>query len=237
VPRCLLDIAIPLKNLWKKSTPPIFFNNNIPASPQPSSLSLDHWKPETSDSSRPSRWIPTHWHSNAKVHHPTRSYLVLEVFQWRKSRITQKSLKNTKKDCKGGTRCKTHTPKESTKYHLHKMRAGKEKNSNSISILLGKNDSSGCMLVTPYYRILWRWWFVKKQTNQQNILSDPLDPQTRKLTRSLLFMSMERHADAPEIWQLHQLKFVFHIHTPLSKCFFHARYFQAFSQISAPSTI
>lgn len=41
-------------------------------------------------------------------------------------------------DCKGGTRCKTHTPKESTKYHLHKMRAGKEKNSNSISILLGK---------------------------------------------------------------------------------------------------
>ena len=40
--------------------------------------------------------------------------------------------------CKGRTRCKTHTPKESTKYHLHKMRAGKEKNSNSISILLGK---------------------------------------------------------------------------------------------------
>jgi len=57
-------------------------------------------------------------------------------------------------DCKGGTRCKTHTPKENTKYHLHKLRAGKDKNSISISILLAKNDSSGCILVTPYYQIL-----------------------------------------------------------------------------------
>lgn len=91
---------------------PIFFNNNIPASPQPRSLSLDHWKPETSDSSRPSRWIPTHWHSNAKVHHPTRSYLVLKVFQWRKSRITQKNLKNTKLIVREGLDVRLTPPKK-----------------------------------------------------------------------------------------------------------------------------